>query len=72
MISALVSHLVKQGTYGSKDIVVITPYLGQLQKIKKRLANSFKIVVKDRDQEELKAKGLQGDLETSTDGQVQV
>ncbi|KAL9119512.1 MAG: hypothetical protein Q9187_003935 [Circinaria calcarea] len=72
MIAALVSHLVRQGTYGSEDIAVITPYLGQLQKIKKRLANSFEIVVGDRDQEELEAKGLQDDPETSTDGHVQV
>jgi hypothetical protein len=72
MIAALVSHLVRQGTYGSEDIAVITPYLGQLQKIKKRLANSFEIVVGDRDQEELEAQGLQDDPETSTDGQVQV
>lgn len=49
MIAALVSYLVRQGTYESKDIAVITPYLGQLQKIKKRLANSFEIVVGDRD-----------------------
>jgi len=72
MIAALVSHLVRQGTYGSEDIAVITPYLGQLQKIRKRLANSFEIVVGDRDQEELEAQGLQDDPETSTDGQVQV
>ena len=72
MIAALVSHLVKQGTYCSEDIAVITPYLGQLQKIKKRLANSFEIVVGDRDQEELEAHGLQDDPETSTEGQVQV
>ena len=72
MIAALVSHLVKQGTYRSEDIAVITPYLGQLQKIKKRLANSFEIVIGDRDREELEAKGLQDDQETSTDGQVQV
>lgn len=71
MIAALVSHLVRQGTYKSEDIAVITPYLGQLQKIKKRLANSFEIVVGDRDQEELEAKGLQDDPETSTDGKVQ-
>lgn len=70
MIAGLVSHLVKQGTYGSEDIAVITPYLGQLQKIKKRLANSFEIVVGDRDQEELEAKGL--DSETATDGLVQI
>ncbi|CZT11782.1 related to helicases [Rhynchosporium graminicola] len=72
MIATLVSHLVRQGTYGSEDIAVITPYLGQLQKIKKRLANSFEIVVGDRDQEELEAQGLQDDPETSADGQVQV
>ncbi|WPG98204.1 Hypothetical protein R9X50_00099100 [Acrodontium crateriforme] len=71
MIAALVSHLVRQGTYGSEDIAVITPYLGQLQKIRKRLANSFEIVVGDRDQEELEARGLQGDPESSTNGQVQ-
>jgi hypothetical protein len=72
MVAALVSHLVRQGTYRNEDIAVITPYLGQLQKLKKRLANSFEIVVGDRDQEELEAQGLQDDLETSTDGQVQV
>jgi hypothetical protein len=72
MIAALVSHLVRQGTYGSEDIAVITPYLGQLQKIRKRLANSFEIVVGDRDQEELEAQGLQDDPETSEDGKVQV
>ena len=72
MVAALVSHFVRQGTYGSEDIAVITPYLGQLQKIKKRLANSFEIVVGDRDQEELEAKGFGEDPETSADGQVQI
>jgi hypothetical protein len=71
MVAALVSHLVRQGTYGSEDIAVITPYLGQLQKIKKRLANSFEIVVGDRDQIELEAQGFQDDSGTSTDFQVQ-
>src|SRR5690242_2791008 len=70
MITSLVSHLVRQRTYGSEDIAVITPYLGQLQKIKKRLASAFEIVVGDRDQEDLEAQGLQDDQETS--GQVQV
>jgi superfamily I DNA and/or RNA helicase len=58
MIIALVSHLVQQGTYGNEDIAVITPYLGQLQKIKKRLASSFEIVVGDQDLEDLEAQGL--------------
>jgi hypothetical protein len=72
IIAALVSHLVRQGTYRSEDIAVLTPYLGQLQKVRRRLANSFEIVVGDRDQEELEAHGLQDDPETFTGGQVQV
>ncbi|KAH8811111.1 hypothetical protein F5884DRAFT_876247 [Xylogone sp. PMI_703] len=67
-IAALVSHLVRQGIYGSEDIAVITPYLGQLQKIRKRLSNSFEIVVGDRDQEELEATGLE-EMEASPPGQ---
>ena len=72
MVAALVSHFVRQGTYGSEDIAVITPYLGQLQKIKKRLANSFEIVIGDRDREDLEAQGLQDGPEASADGQVRV
>ncbi|KAF2128236.1 P-loop containing nucleoside triphosphate hydrolase protein [Dothidotthia symphoricarpi CBS 119687] len=72
MTATLVSHLVRQGTYGSGDIAVITPYLGQLQKIRKRLANSFEIVVGDRDQEELDTQGLQDDTGASTDGSGKV
>ncbi|KFY08522.1 hypothetical protein V492_06159 [Pseudogymnoascus sp. VKM F-4246] len=72
MVASLVSHLVRQGTYGREDIAVITPYLGQLQRLKKRLANSFEIVVGDRDQEELEAQGLQDDLESSKDGKIQI
>ena len=72
MIAVLVSHLVKQGTYGPGDIAVITPYLGQLQKIKKRLASSFEIVVGDRDQDELEVKGFQDEPDSAADGQVQI
>jgi hypothetical protein len=49
IIATLILHLIRQGMYKSKDIAIITLYLRQLQKIKKRLANSFKIVIKDRD-----------------------
>ncbi|KAI4273758.1 MAG: hypothetical protein L6R38_006265 [Xanthoria sp. 2 TBL-2021] len=34
MTAALVSHLVRQGIYRNQDIAVLTPYLGQLQKLK--------------------------------------
>ncbi len=67
MVAALVSHLVKQGTYKNEEVAIITPYLGQLQKIRRRLASSFEIVVGDRDQEDLEAKGL--DHEPKPSGQ---
>ncbi|KAI9704956.1 MAG: hypothetical protein M1836_006736 [Candelina mexicana] len=59
MTAALVSHLVRQGIYQSDDIAVLTPYLGQLQKLRKRLSSSFEIVVGDRDAEELEREGLE-------------
>lgn len=71
MVASLVSHLIKQGTYANEDIAILTPYLGQLQKLKKRLAASFEIVVGDRDEEDLEAKGLLPEAENPK-GQVQV
>ena len=63
MTAALVSHLVRQGTYQNEDIAVLTPYLGQLQKLKQRLRSSFAIVVGDRDLEDLETKGVEVDYE---------
>ncbi|KAL1383418.1 helicase [Phyllosticta capitalensis] len=45
MVSALVSHLIRQGVYGAQDIAVITPYLGQLFKLRSRLGRTFELVV---------------------------
>lgn len=59
MTAALVSHLVRQGVYRNEDIAVLTPHLGQLQKLKQRLRSSFALVVGDRDAEELQTKGLE-------------
>ena len=61
IIAAVVSHLVRQGTHGTGDIVVLTPYLGQLRKIKQRLRSSFEIVVGERDLADLDARGIQDD-----------
>lgn len=66
MTAALVSHLVRQGTYRTEDIAVLTPYLGQLQKLKQRLRSSFAIVVGDRDLEDLETKGLEDHNEEET------
>ncbi|KAF8856068.1 P-loop containing nucleoside triphosphate hydrolase protein [Acephala macrosclerotiorum] len=71
MVEALVAHLVRQGTYGNEDIAVLTPYLGQLQKIRKRLASTFAIVVGDRDIEDLEAEGLEDSTENNEEQQTQ-
>ena len=36
MVAALVSHLIRQGTYSSEEIAVITPYLGQVWSLPRR------------------------------------
>ncbi len=60
MVAALVSHLVRQGVYLSDEIVVLTPYVRQLQKIKNILSqsNELQVIVGERDHEELEKQGL--------------
>lgn len=55
MTAALVSHLVRQGSYNPEDIAVLTPYLGQLQKLRTRMAqeSTFAISLGERDIEDL-------------------
>lgn len=55
MTAALVSHLSQQGTYRPGDIAVLTPYLGQLQLLRRRMESMFEICVNDRDLDELEA-----------------
>lgn len=65
MTAALVKHLVHQGVYKSDEIAVITPYLGQLRLLRRKLASSFEIVLNERDDDELlKDAGneIEGDL----------
>jgi len=59
MTTALVSHLVRQGIYAKADIAVITPYLGQLQRLRRRMESMFEICLNERDLEEIEA--LEGD-----------
>ncbi|KAG9703965.1 hypothetical protein KCU73_g18106, partial [Aureobasidium melanogenum] len=58
MTTALVSHLIKQGTYKPDDIAVLTPYLGQLRKLRHRMQSSFEVVLDDRDVKSLEDEGL--------------
>lgn len=55
MTIALVRHLVRQGSYGPNDIAVITPYLGQLFRLRREMQGLFEISVGERDLEDLAA-----------------
>ncbi|KAL4911007.1 AAA domain-containing protein [Aspergillus multicolor] len=55
---AVVNHLLRQGVYKSGDIAVLTPYLGQLHRMRRQLSGSFTITVGERDQEDLANAGF--------------
>ncbi|KAL9582685.1 MAG: hypothetical protein Q9212_003149, partial [Teloschistes hypoglaucus] len=67
MVHALVRHLVRQGVYRSSDIAVLTPYTGQLQKLRNTMRNDFEVVLSDRDQDILRRDGFEV-LESSPEG----
>ncbi|KAF2117095.1 putative NF-X1 finger and helicase domain protein [Lophiotrema nucula] len=56
--ACLVAHLLAQGVYQSQDIAVITPYLGQLFKLRQRLSKQYEILSDDRDLEALASADL--------------
>ncbi|KAJ5135138.1 uncharacterized protein N7515_004416 [Penicillium bovifimosum] len=58
MTVALVNHLVQQGEYNHGDIAVLTPYLGQLFRLRKRLTQLCAIIIGDRDKNDLEQAGL--------------
>lgn len=58
IVHALVRHVVRQGSYSSTDIAVLTPYTGQLQKLREKMRNDFEIILSDRDQETLAKDGF--------------
>ena len=58
MVHAMVRHVVRQGLYKSSDIAVLTPYTGQLQKLRTAMRNDFEIVLSERDQEALEKDGF--------------
>lgn len=53
MVTQLVSHLSKQGYYKPGQIAVITPYLGQLRKLRNSLRNTFSVQMSETDVEEV-------------------
>ncbi|OOF93584.1 hypothetical protein ASPCADRAFT_517135 [Aspergillus carbonarius ITEM 5010] len=64
MTTALVTHLLRQGSYKAGDIAVLTPYLGQLHLLRRRLEESVCIVFGEKDQEDLDARGLSDERDT--------
>ena len=65
MTKALVRHFIRQGEYKSTDIAILTPYTGQLQKLRVALSQDFEIVMSERDEETLARDGFaeEGDEE---------
>ncbi|KAK0624972.1 hypothetical protein B0T17DRAFT_639113 [Bombardia bombarda] len=61
MSAAFVRHLVRQGEYSPTDIALLTPYAGQLQKLRSALSRDFEIFLSDRDRETLALEGLTDD-----------
>ncbi|CCF48454.1 uncharacterized protein UHO2_07028 [Ustilago hordei] len=53
MVFALVRHLVRQGVYRRSDIAVLTPYLGQLRKLRRSLNSFAEVIINDRDIDEM-------------------
>lgn len=58
VVTALVNHFVRQGAYKNDEIAVLTPYLGQLHRLRERLSASFTIVLGERDQDDLENAGF--------------
>lgn len=55
MVCALVRHITRQGTYRSTDIAVLTPYVSQLQKLRKALDDALHVDRSDQDQDGFKS-----------------
>jgi len=51
MTQAVLRHIVRQGVYSSTDIAVLTPYTGQLQKLRAKFRTEYEIVLSNRDKD---------------------
>ena len=58
MTHTLVRHIVRQGIYNSRDIAVLTPYTGQLQKLRAKMSHDFEIVLSEQDRDKLAKDGF--------------
>ncbi|KAK3400773.1 hypothetical protein B0T20DRAFT_152968 [Sordaria brevicollis] len=67
MATALVRHIVRQGEYSSSDIALLTPYTGQLQKLRAALNKDFEVFLSDRDKEKMAMDGFVDDTAKDVD-----
>ncbi|KAJ5271485.1 hypothetical protein N7524_004754 [Penicillium chrysogenum] len=58
-----------EGEYSSNNITLLTPYTGQLQKLRASLSKDFEIYLSERDIETLAAEGLGLDTEETPQGE---
>ena len=65
MATALVRHLVRQGIYKPEDIALLTPYTGQLQKLRATLRRDFEVCLSDRDMDQLAHEGFEDESTTN-------
>ncbi|PKX98448.1 putative NF-X1 finger and helicase domain protein [Aspergillus novofumigatus IBT 16806] len=67
MTMAVVNHLVRQGKYHSGDIAVITPYLGQLHRLRQLFSQHFTVTLGERDADQLESAGFEaGETDVKT------
>lgn len=69
MTLALVNHLVQQGEYKEQDIAVLTPYLGQLHRLRQALGRTHALMLGERDQEDLNKAGFEDDPKEESNDQ---
>ncbi|KAG0019054.1 hypothetical protein BGZ82_000269 [Podila clonocystis] len=65
MVNAFAKYLVKNGYGEPGEVAIVTTYLAQLSKLRIALKGSFKLVINERDQEQLQ----QYDMEIENEGQ---
>jgi hypothetical protein len=70
MVFALVRHLVRQGVYRADDIAVLTPYLGQLRKLRRALSGFAEVIINDRDIDELALEGEENESNVKADTEL--
>lgn len=59
MTVALVNHLVRQSGYNEGDIAVLTPYLGQLHRLREKMSDSVVLTLSESDQDKLNKAGFE-------------